>query len=114
MHKTSEEKRPWGKFTTYAFNEECTVKILEVKPNQMLSLQSHKNREEMWTALDDGAFVQLDGKKFQLKKGESTLIRKRQKHRLFSRGKKFRVLEVSFGKFDEKDEKRHEDIYGRK
>ena len=108
------EKRPWGKFITYAFNEQCTVKILEVKPKQQLSLQSHKNRKEMWVALDDGCFVQLNKKVFALAKGKSLIIGKKQKHRLVSKGKGFRVLEVSFGKFDEKDEIRFEDVYGRK
>lgn len=108
------EKRPWGKFTTYAFNEQCTVKILKVKPKQQLSLQSHRNRKEAWIALDDGCFVQVNNKVKGLAKGKSIIIGKKQKHRLISKGKKFRVLEVSFGKFDEKDEIRHEDIYGRK
>ncbi|MCX8158127.1 MAG: phosphomannose isomerase type II C-terminal cupin domain [Candidatus Diapherotrites archaeon] len=108
-----EEKRPWGLFKTYAFNEKCTVKILEVNPKQQLSLQSHKKRSELWVALDDGCYVQIGNKIKKLVKGDFIIIKKRQKHRLISKGKKFRVLEISFGKFDEHDEIRYEDIYGR-
>ncbi len=113
MTKIYEEKRPWGKFNTYAFNEKCTVKIIEVKPKQRLSLQNHQNREEMWIALDDCAYVQIGSRIMKLAKGKTARIKKKQKHRLISKGKKFRVLEISYGKFDENDIKRFEDIYGR-
>jgi mannose-6-phosphate isomerase-like protein (cupin superfamily) len=111
--KPYKEKRPWGEFTTYALNEKCTVKVIEVKPGGMLSLQSHSKRKEFWVALDNGAYAQTGGKITALPRGKSITIKKRQKHRLISKGKRFRVLEISFGRFDESDEVRHGDIYGR-
>lgn len=107
------EKRPWGSFTGYALNEKCTVKIITVKPNQELSLQSHKRRSELWVALDSGLKAQLNNKIVSLKRGQSITIPKRAKHRLSAGKKAGRVLEISFGYFDEKDEKRFEDKYGR-
>jgi mannose-6-phosphate isomerase-like protein (cupin superfamily) len=80
----------------------------------VLSLQSHRKRKEFWVALDNGAYAQTGRKTTALPRGKSITIKKRQKHRLISKGRRFRVLEISSGKFDESDEVRHEDIYGRK
>lgn len=107
-----EVKRPWGKFNTYAFNEKCTVKIITVNKGQILSLQKHKHRSERWIALDSGLTAQIGNKKIKLKLGQIVNIPKNTKHRVSST-KKARFLEVSFGKFDEKDEIRLEDKYGR-
>ena len=108
-----EVKRPWGSFKQFAFNEKCTVKIIEIKPNQELSLQKHKNRNELWYFLDKG-IVQLGNKKIKVKEEDSIKIPKGKPHRIIAGQKNVRVLEVSFGKFDEKDEIRLEDKYGRK
>ncbi len=107
-----EVKEPWGKERHFILNRKCTVKILTVKPKQMLSLQYHKKRKEMWCFLTDG-YVQLGKEKRKVEKGEVVTIKKKQPHRLISKNKKVEVLEISFGKFDEKDEIRLEDKYGR-
>jgi len=108
-----EVKRPWGDFKRFVLNEKCTVKILTVKPNQILSLQKHKKRKEQWYFLTDG-WVQLGTKKKKIKKGETVNVRKMQAHRIFAKKKMVEVLEISYGTFDEKDEIRLEDVYGRK
>jgi len=108
-----EVKRPWGDFKQFVLNEKCTVKILIVKPGQILSLQKHKKRKEQWYFLTDG-WVQLGMKKKKIKKGEIVNIPKMRAHRLFAKKNKVEVLEISYGTFDEKDEIRLEDVYGRK
>ncbi len=105
-------KRPWGDFKQFTLNEKSTVKILSVNPNQELSLQKHKKRIEVWYFLTEG-WVQLGNKKKKIKKGEIVNIKKGQAHRIFAKNKKVEVLEVSFGTFNEKDEIRLEDKYGR-
>lgn len=107
-----EVKRPWGIFKTFAFNEKCTVKILEVKPKQRLSLQKHKNRKEMWYFLTNG-YAQIGKSKKSFKSGEKIIIPKNTAHRIIAGKNKVIVLEVSFGTFDESDEIRLEDDYGR-
>jgi len=107
-----EVKRPWGLFRQFSLNEKTTVKILIVKPNQILSLQKHKKRKEMWYFLTDG-YVQIGTKTKKVKEGESVIIQKMQAHRIFAKKKEVKVLEVSYGTFDEKDEIRLEDKYGR-
>lgn len=105
-------KKPWGNFTQYTSGENTTVKIIEIKKNGLLSLQSHKLRDELWVALDSGITAQISGKKIALKKGQSIFVKKKQKHRLGSK-KGGRILEISFGKFLENDITRFEDRYGR-
>ncbi|MBN2127345.1 MAG: mannose-6-phosphate isomerase [Candidatus Diapherotrites archaeon] len=105
-------KKPWGKFETFAFNEKCTVKIIEVKKNGILSLQKHKFRNELWVPLDKGLIIQIREKKIKGIVGKKYFIPKKTVHRL-SAVKKARILEISFGKFDEKDIERIEDKYGR-
>jgi mannose-6-phosphate isomerase-like protein (cupin superfamily) len=105
-------KKPWGNFKQFTLNEISTVKILTVKPKQMLSLQKHKKRNEVWYFLTEG-WVQINDKKKKMKKGETVKIRNGMEHRLFSKRKTVEVLEISFGKFDEKDIVRLEDKYNR-
>jgi len=106
-------KRPWGEFEQFSENELSTVKILSIKPKQELSLQAHKKREEFWKIIEGNAIVTIGKKEINAKAGDSFLIKKGQVHRLKSKLKKVRVLEISFGKFDETDEVRIEDKYGR-
>ncbi len=104
--------KPWGFFEQFAMNEQCTVKILHVKPGASLSRQYHKNREELWVVLDDGMVVEIDGKITRPSKGERVFIHKGATHRLSSKAGG-RVLEISTGFFDEGDIVRLEDKYGR-
>jgi mannose-1-phosphate guanylyltransferase/mannose-6-phosphate isomerase len=105
--------RPWGLFKQFALNEKCTVKIIEVKPHEELSLQKHKHRSENWYFITSG-FVQIDKKIKRVKEGELIKIGKNVNHRIISKDKSVKVLEISFGKFDEHDEIRLEDKYSRK
>jgi len=105
--------RPWGNFKQFVKDKKCTVKIIEIKPKQELSLQYHLKREEIWYFLDN-AIVQLGNKKKKVKAGELIKVSKRKSHRISAGLKKVRVLEISLGKFSEKDEIRLEDKYGRK
>ena len=107
-----EVKKPWGKFRQYALNEKCTVKIITVNKNQILSKQKHKKRSEFWVILDTSLIVEVGKKKFTAKKGQEITIPKNTTHRV-SATKKACFLEISFGYFDEKDIERLKDKYGR-
>ncbi len=108
-----EVKRPWGNFKQFVLNKKSTVKIISIKPNEELSLQKHKHRREIWYFLTSGK-VQIGNKKFKVKKNEIINIPKNTPHRIFADKNDVEFLEISFGKFDEKDEIRLEDKYGRK
>jgi len=104
--------RPWGDFKLFVKNKKCTVKLLKVKPKQKLSLQYHRERGELWYFLTDG-YVQQGIDKKRVGRGEIVFIKKGQAHRVFSKNKSILFLEISFGKYSEKDEVRIEDAYGR-
>jgi mannose-6-phosphate isomerase-like protein (cupin superfamily) len=111
-HKTITSIRPWGKFEQYTLNQKTTIKIITVKKGGILSLQSHKKREELWIALDNGLVAEINGKKTKLKKGQKIIVPRGAKHRISAKSTA-RFLEISFGHFDENDIKRFEDKYGR-
>jgi len=111
--KKHSEKRPWGGFEQFTFNEVSTVKILTIKPWQKFSLQFHKGREEFWRFLDNPAKVTIGRKTFRMKKGDEVKIKRGQLHRVEAFSKSVNVLEISLGKFNEKDIVRVEDVYGR-
>jgi len=105
--------RPWGSFKEFVKNKKCTVKIIEIKSGEELSLQSHKKREEMWYFLDEG-IVQLGNKRIKVKAGKIIKVPREKPHRIIAGKNKVRILEIAFGKFSELDEIRLEDKYGRK
>ena len=113
LNKIIVSERPWGNFERFTANELSTIKILEIRPQQRLSLQSHQHREELWIALDDGVVAEIDGKKHHLRSGEKIFVPKGAKHRLSSEKDFIKVLEIAFGKFDEDDITRYEDDFGR-
>ena len=107
------EKRPWGNFKIIHQEPGITIKIISVKANQRLSLQNHQERDEMWLLLTGQAIYQLDEIQQPLIKGISEVIPRHFKHRLIAGEKGCRILEISFGKFNENDIIRYEDDYNR-
>ena len=106
--------KPWGRFEQYTHNLACTVKIITVAPGGRLSRQYHKNRDELWVVLDEGACVELGEEVLYPEPEEKLFIPRETIHRLSSVGEgEVRILEISFGEFDEDDIVRLEDIYGR-
>jgi mannose-6-phosphate isomerase len=110
-----EETRPWGGFRRYTHNQVSTVKIITVNPGQVLSLQYHHHRDELWVALDSGLRVTLDDRVWEPVQYEEIFIPHGSRHRVAGVGTRpSRWLEISFGDFDENDIVRLEDQYGRK
>jgi len=106
--------KPWGRFEQYAHNVPCTVKIITVEPGGTLSRQYHHGRDELWVVLDPGARVELGDKVLHPAPEEKLFIPRGTIHRLSCDGERTtRILEVSFGEFDEDDIVRLEDVYGR-
>jgi mannose-6-phosphate isomerase-like protein (cupin superfamily) len=113
-------KRPWGGFIKFIDNQPCTVKILQIKKGESLSLQSHKLREEFWYIISGKVKVTI-GKNIKklrskiLTEGKYIFIPKNTLHRAEGSSSPFsKILEISTGKFKENDEIRYKDKYGRK
>lgn len=106
--------RPWGTFSQFANNEDCTVSLMTVLPGQRLSLQSHTGRAELWIVLDDGVSVQVGDDIREYRAGDEIWIPAGERHRLSCPGDKpLRVLEVAFGNWQQEDIRRYEDDYQR-
>jgi mannose-6-phosphate isomerase len=111
---TMEVEKPWGTFEQYTHNTLSTVKVITVQPGGSLSLQYHHRRDELWVVLDPGTQIEVGDSLRRPQKGEKVFIPRETPHRLSAIGKgPVRVLEISFGEFDEDDIVRLEDVYGR-
>ena len=106
--------RPWGNFRQFSKNTTTTIKILTVKPNEMLSLQNHKHRSEFWHVISGSGQVEVNGIWKKIKKGSELSIPLKIKHRLSASDLGLELLEISYGDFDEADITHFEDKYGRK
>jgi mannose-6-phosphate isomerase len=115
MPSSVKVEKPWGYFEQYTHNLPSTVKIITVSPGGTLSRQYHKKRDELWVVLDPGACVELDGEVLYPQPQEKLFIPRGMVHRLSSSAGEgeVRILEISFGEFDEDDIVRLEDVYGR-
>lgn len=107
------EKRPWGKFEQFCLNEVCTVKLHYIKPGEMWSLQYHQKRDEFLKIVQGQAKVTLGDKVTQAKEGDEFFVPRKTRHRVEAGSERVKVLEISFGQFEEGDEVRLEDKYGR-
>ena len=107
------DHRPWGSFYQFALNETFTVKVIVVAPNQRLSLQTHSKRAEFWYILSGQGEVTVGETVHQAKAGDEFEISIGTAHRAASGTDGLSFLEVSIGEFDEHDEVRLEDSYGR-
>lgn len=107
--------RPWGTYTILEGSERHKIKNITVMPQKKLSYQLHHHRSEHWVVVEGIACVQIEGKRFYLRQGESTFIRPGDKHRLSNPGKlPLEIIEVQLGEsVDETDIVRFDDEYGR-
>jgi mannose-6-phosphate isomerase len=107
------EDRPWGSFDQFTLNESSTVKVISVEPNQRLSLQTHSKRDEFWYILSGQGEVTVGDTVRPAKAGDEFEIPVGTAHRASGGTEGLTFLEVSLGEFDEHDEVRLEDSYGR-
>ncbi len=106
-------EKPWGRFIQYVLNQPVTVKILEIHAGEEVSYQYHDNRSELWIPLDEGACIRLEDEILRPKTMEPIFIPQGAKHQLIGEAQDYRILEISFGHFDEEDIVRLQDKYGR-
>ena len=107
--------RPWGSYTLLEASQGHKIKNITVLSDHKLSLQLHYHRSEHWVIVKGMACVEVSGRQFFLRPGESTFIRAGEKHRLSNPGKvPLEIIEVQLGELvDEADIVRFDDVYGR-
>jgi len=111
--KSITHTRPWGSFTLFTKNQSSAVKILVVNQGEKISLQCHRNRQEFWYVLSGTPTVIIGNKEYAARIGDEFIVEKGEKHRISAKDTEARILEISFGEFDEDDVVRIEDKYGR-
>lgn len=108
------EDRPWGFFDRFTLNETSTVKIISLKPHQSLSLQTHTKRSEFWHVIKGGGEVVVGTETRPVHEHDDVEIPVGVPHRAIAGDQGLTFLEIALGEFDEHDETRLEDEYGRK
>jgi len=106
-------QKPWGGFEQFTDGEPTTIKILTIQPSQSLSLQYHNKRSEFWKVIAGCGKVTVGDTVHNASEGDEFFINKGEKHRIEADHSQIKVLEISFGDFDENDIVRIEDKYNR-
>ena len=113
------DQRPWGHYVVTAVGatnsgEEYCEKEITVNPGQILSLQSHEHRRELWTVLEGTLTVVVDNKSLTLGKGQSVTIPLTAIHCMANLGDTPCIVhERQIGLCSEDDIIRYVDAYGR-
>jgi len=113
LHDYYKEERPWGSFERFISNEASTVKILHVAAGKRFSLQRHRGREEFWRVIEGSGVVTKGEETFEAKVGDEFLLPVGTLHRLQGGPEGIKILEITFGVFDENDIERLEDDFNR-
>jgi len=110
----NKEIRPWGSFEVLMEAPYYTVKMLEVKPGECLSLQLHRRRSEHWFVVAGSGLATIDSEITSLYHGHSIDIPKGSMHRVKNSSEEnLIIIEVQTGECYEDDIERFEDKYGR-
>jgi mannose-1-phosphate guanylyltransferase/mannose-1-phosphate guanylyltransferase/mannose-6-phosphate isomerase len=106
-------ERPWGNFERFTLNERSTVKILALNAGGELSLQTHQHRDEFGRVIRGSGVVHIKDKEIEVHEGDTFFVPRYMEHRVIAGSDGLAYLEISFGYFDENDEERLADQYGR-
>lgn len=109
------EERPWGNFSTLAYDKKYHVKEIKVLPGKASSLQSHQHRDELWLIIEGNGIFVLEDNQHPIEKGSVCQVKKNEKHRVVNTGDTDLIfIEIQTGeKFSEDDITRYEDQFGR-
>ncbi len=92
--------RPWGSFTVLEEGQFYKIIKIRVLPKRGLGLRMHYHRSEHWVVVRGTAKVEVDGREFLLRTGESTFVPAGVKYRLENPGVlPLEVIEVQIGEY---------------
>ena len=109
-------KRPWGAYVIIAKSKDFLLKKITVKPEGVLSYQSHNYRSEHWIIIEGNESIMCNNRHVYYVVNEHVGVPSKAKHRVIKeRSQPLLVLFSlpSLSKFLESDIKRFSDIYGR-
>jgi mannose-6-phosphate isomerase-like protein (cupin superfamily) len=95
------------------FCQKVTVKNLNVKPHEALSLQYHHHRDEFWRVIEGLGNIVIGKETHLVKKGDEFFMQRETNHQITTAKSLLSILKISFGDFDENDIIRLKDKYNR-
>ena len=108
------DRRPWGSYKVLLDEPNVKVKKIIVSPKQRLSLQLHKQREELWKVTSGNGVMTLGCEEFEIREGDRIEISKYEVHRVENNSESnLEFIEVQTGVCQEDDIVRIEDDYNR-
>jgi len=107
--------KPWGFYKSTMLSKDVQSKVITVFPQEELSLQEHKRREEHWIIIKGKGIVILGTSNYEAYPGKYIFIPKGVKHQIINNGPDNLIFaEVQLGDyFGEDDIIRYQDKYKR-
>ena len=97
--------RPWGYYKVHEKGEGYKIKKVLIKPGESLTLHMHNHRTEHWVVIKGTLHIDLNGKGYDLKEGESIFASKGVLHRLSNRSKiSVEFIEIQTGDYVGEDD----------
>ena len=81
---TKSIKKPWGSYVVLSKSKDFLIKKIIVKPEGVLSYQSHNFRSEHWIIIEGKATVIINNRTFYKSENENIFIPKKSKHRVLN------------------------------
>ena len=114
LNRRKEDDRPWGYWETLYLGDSFKVKHIFAAPGELLSLQRHKHRTEMWSVVEGSGVVTVGQQNIPVRVGDVVTINKGEIHRAEGGKEGLHIIEVQLGDYlGEDDIERLEDKYGR-
>ena len=108
-------KKPWGFYQNFIYGDNYLLKKIVVEPNEALSYQSHKHRNEHWIVVKGKIEVKINKKNIVLNENDYMFIKKGSKHRMSNNySDRAIIIEIQTGHIlSEDDIHRFKDKYER-
>ena len=108
-------RTPWGYWEVFLEGKNYKVKRIVINPCQMISLQYHKHRVEIWTVVSGYGVFWVGKDEIGGVVGDYFKVEKEVHHRIVNPAENdiLVVIEVQIGDCREDDIVRLDDIYGR-
>ena len=87
-------KKPWGTFVVIAKSKDFLLKKMTIKPEGVLSYQSHNYRSEHWIIIEGKATIIINNRTYYKSANEHIFIPKKAKHRVLNESKKKKLIIV--------------------
>lgn len=108
------QERPWGIWADWYRSDEATLKCMVIKPGARMSLQRHRERQEIWRVISGHGEDQGTNPPTKLTPGKTHVVAVGATHRIANTGTTpLVIVELQMGHCTEDDIERLQDDYNR-